>query len=342
MKHLFFIYILVLSSTINIWSQQSINYYEEAFIGISNMLNGIEPLSIRRAVFLAEWAFLEGELDYEKDFYTPLKNGAEYLMRLIAANHWEKYKTAKQIALCNFFFTACSGNAYIPFTYDFSKEFPDEDWHYQLISRTLKTHRGQCHSLPWAYKLFAEELRADVYLARAPRHCFIMYPDEDNLFPEEWVNVEVTAQQYQPTWAIKEHFEISDSAIIAGTYLTPLSDEQTIACQLADLGLSYYNKYKTYDTFTLKCADLSLKYYPMNPNAIIIKMKSLEILLQNHLIYNGGFRDNFTNNIDSQLYQCQELLRTTHWTQETDALRKRWKQTPEEIENIKATIQYVK
>lgn len=70
-----------------------------------------------------------------------------------------------------------------------------------------------------------------------------MYKDEDNLFPEDWVNVEVTAQQYQPTWGIKEHFEIKDSAIMARTYLSPLSDKETVACQLSDLAFAYFHKF---------------------------------------------------------------------------------------------------
>lgn len=185
-------------------------YYHQAYSEIANMLEGKAPLSIRHAVFLAEWAYLDGNLDYEKDFCEPIKKGADYLRRLIAVNHWEKYKTAKQIALCNFFFYPCSGNGQKPFEYDFSNEFPEDDWRYQLVSRTIKTHKGQCHSLPWTFKLYAEELGANVSLAHAPRHCFIMYKGEDNLFPEDWVNVETTAQQYQPTWAIKEHFAISD------------------------------------------------------------------------------------------------------------------------------------
>lgn len=254
---------------------------------------------------------------------------------MIAANHWESYKTSKQIALCNFFFYPCSGNGQNPFQYDFSQEYPENDWHCQLVSRTLKTHRGQCRSLPWAFKLYAEELGAEVYLAHAPRHSFIMYRDEDKLFPEDWVNVEVTAQQYQPTWGIKEHFEITDSAVTAGTYMTPMTDLQTIACQLADLAFSYYHKYKRYDEFTYKCADESLRFYPKNPNAIIIKMKSLESLLKRHLIINGHLRDSYTDMINSQYMQCARQLYATHWTQETKELRAKWNQTPEMIDSIR-------
>lgn len=306
--------------------------YEQAYEEMAEMLNGKVPPLIKKAVFLAEWAFLDGQLDYETDFCRPLAISASYLKRMIAANHWENYQTAKQIALCNFFFFPCSGNGQRPFEYDFSNEYPNDDWHHQLVSKTIRTHKGQCHSLPWAFKLYAEEIGAEVSLAHAPRHCFVMYRDKDNLFPEDWVNVEVTAHQYQPTWAIKEHFEITDSAIIAGTYLTPISDTQTIACQLADLALGYYHKFHLYDEFTLKCAVKSLRFYPPNPTAILIRAKSLEQLLQNHLLQAGFVCDQYTNDIELQLIECQKELQATHWTQETEKLRNKWERRPEKAE----------
>lgn len=317
-------------------------YYPKAYSEIKDMLYGKNPISVKRAVFLAEWAYLDGELNYNRDFCEPIKNGADYLKRLITANHWENYKTSKQIALCNYFFYPCSGNGQKPFRYEFDNEYPEDDWHYQLVSRTLKTHKGQCRSLPWTFKLYAEELGAEVFLAHTPRHSFIMYKDEDNLFPEDWVNVELTAQQYQPTWVKKEHFEIKDSAIIAGTYLTPMTDIETIACQLADLAFGYYHKYKRYDEFTLRCTDESLKFYPMNPNAIIIKMKSLEALLNRHLAKNGNLRDTYTDMIDSQYMQCARQLYATHWTQETEELHAKWSQTPEMADSIRKNQRIIK
>lgn len=59
--------------------------------------------------------------------------------------------------------------------------------------------------------------------------------------------------------------------------MTPLSKKETIAYQLSELALSYYTKYRIYDEFTLKCTTKALEYYKMNPNAIIIKAKSLEV-----------------------------------------------------------------
>lgn len=329
---------VLITSELRAQQIQSYQRFESAYKEIVAMLEDKSPLSIKRSVFLAEWAYLDGNLDFEQDFCVPLTKGAQYMRRLIVANKWERYKTAKQIALCTFFFQPLSGNNNTKFSYDFSNEYPDGDWHHQLVSRTLKTHTGQCHSLPWAFKLYAEELGAEVYIAHAPRHSFIRYKDEDNLFPEDWVNVEVTAQQYQPTWGIKEHFEIKDSAIAAGTYLSPLTDKETVACQLSDLAFAYYHN----DEFTLNCATKSLTYYKANPNAIIIKYRSLKAILLKHLNKNGHLKDSFTDDIDCQIAQCSDELKATYWTEETEELKRRWNMSEEEINKIENNIKYVK
>ena len=310
-------------------------YYEKAYTEIANMLDGKTSLSLHRAVFIAEWAYLDGNLDYEKDICEPIQKDVAYMKRWMVANNLSQYKTAKQITLCNFFFYPWSGNGHNPFRYDFDEK---ENWNHQLVSRVLKTHKGQCHSLPWTFMLYAEEFGANAYIARAPRHCYIMYKDEDDQFPEDWVNVELTSQQYVPTWVNKEQYEITDSAVIVGTYLTPLSKKETIAYQLSELALSYYTKYKICDSFTLKCTTKALEYYKMNPNAIIIKARSLESQLMNHLNHNGGFRDSFTDKLDRELSQCSIDLRNTHWTQETEELHRKWNKTKEEIDSLKQNV----
>jgi len=35
-------------------------------------------------------------------------------------------------------------------------------------------------------------------------------------------------------------------------------------------------------------------------------------------------------------------LKATHWTQETEELRNKWEQTPEDFENIRKNIQIIK
>lgn len=80
----------------------------------------------------------------------------------------------------------------------------------------------------------------------------------------------------------------------------------------------------------------------MNPNAIIIKAKSLEAQLMNHLRHNGVFRDYITDKLDRELAKCSIDLRNTHWTQETEELRQKWNKTKEEIDSIKQNVIIIK
>ena len=294
--------------------------YRQAYTEIADMLDGKKPLSVKRAVFLAEWAYLDGKLDYENDFCKEIDRIADYIKKIIAINHFEKYKTAKQFSLCNYFFQPCNGNNKLPYTYDFDKEYPEGDWNYQITSRTLKTHKGQCRSLPWTL-----ELGADVHIAYSPRHCFLMYKDEDDHYPEDWVNVELTNHTYVPTFSIKDFYCISDSAVLVGTYITPLDDGQTIARQLADLAMGYLAKYNdSYGSFTLTCAEKSLQYFEPNPNGIIIMGKSLEAIIRANLTRNGGRSDRETEELIRRSIRCKQMLDATHWTPETEELRSKW------------------
>lgn len=44
------------------------DYFVSAFNEMSDMLEGRDSLSIKRAVYLVEWAYYEGNLDYQNDF----------------------------------------------------------------------------------------------------------------------------------------------------------------------------------------------------------------------------------------------------------------------------------
>jgi len=49
-----------LTNGVQIETQSSL--YNVAYLEISDMLDGKKPLSIKRAVFLAEWAYLDGKV----------------------------------------------------------------------------------------------------------------------------------------------------------------------------------------------------------------------------------------------------------------------------------------
>lgn len=322
--------------TVNGQERKAEDYYEHAFNEIVSMLEGRIKPSIKRAVFLAEWAYYEGKLDYQKDFCDEIDRITAFLRKFYAANHLERYKTGKQIALNDYFFRPWSGNGYKPYRYDYNAYRNDDDnWENQFVSRVLKTHNGQCRSLPWLYKILAAEIGADVHIAYAPRHCYIKYQDLDSLTPEPWINLELTSQQMQPAWWIKQDFEIQDSAVIVGTYMRPLDEIETISHQLSDLAFGYYKKFKRYDNFTLKCSTIPLTYSPKNPVAIIIRGHSLDTMLQEHLNrfgqhYNREFVDIFAN----QIYTAQEELRQTYYTEVSESMAKRMDKYAEEGEKL--------
>lgn len=288
------------------------------------MLSENNSHSIKRAVFLAEWAYFEGKLDYQTDFCDEIDRITKFVLLFYKINNLREYKTGKQMALNEYFFRPYSGNNYTPYTYDFENSSIHEDtWETQFVSKVLMSHKGQCRSLPWMYKILASEIGADAYIARAPRHSYIMYKDEDHFTPEDWINLELTTHQMQPAFWIKQDFEISDMAVQVGTYMTPLTDLETVACQLADIAFGYHEKFQRYDEFTYYCSAKSLEYYPQNPNAVIIMGKSLNTLLQNHLRMNGNIADEYACFLSDLILQAEKWLDNLHMTEETPEIRER-------------------
>lgn len=264
MKHILSAIIAILLFAMPVKAQQvtADSLYLQAYTEIADMLDGKQPLSIKRAVFLSEWAYLGGRLDYQRDFCDEISRIANYIRNVIALNHFETYKTSKEFSICNYFFLPCNGNGRIPYTYDYNEEYKRGDWRHQFVSRTLKNHKGQCHSLPMTFKLIAEELGAKAYIAQSPRHSYIMYKDEDDHYPGDWVNVELTSHQYVPSFYIKEHYMISDSAVLAGTYMTPMTDVQTIANQLTDLPSEVLAGVESMTTYDLHVSPVDMNGKP--------------------------------------------------------------------------------
>ena len=303
---------IALSAILCVSTLYAERFYDSAFSEIVNMLEGDKSLSIKQATYVSELAYLQGNLKYDV-FNGEILRIASFLHDFIQINQLERFHTGKQMAICEYFFKPWSGNNYIPYTYDFGDDYPDYDWHYMLVSRVLDTHKGRCRSLPWTMMIIAEELDAEMYLAYAPKHVYMMYPNLDNHYPEEWVNVEVTTHQFVPAFWIQEYFKIPDSALTAGTYMTPLTKQQVIARQLADLAFSYWQQTGKYDSFTYKCADISLRYYPMNPNAILIKMNSAKALLVQHLEKTNYQGDCLADSLNHAYMTCEKQLQQTHF-----------------------------
>ncbi|MCC8034663.1 MAG: hypothetical protein LIO77_01865 [Rikenellaceae bacterium] len=252
--------------------------YNQAYLEIADMLDGNTELSIKRAVFLHEWAYLDGELDYNW-YCTKIDDAAAYLNRFIAANELDRYKTGKNLALYDYFTRPLSGNGHKAFTYDMSEAAEQEGFAERFVTKVIRTNTGQCHSLPTYYRILAEAIGSEAYLSLAPQHAFISYRNYDNFFPEDWVNVELTTHQIQPEFWIIEHSGINRTMIENKVYLQPLSVSETVAYQLVELAWGYMDKYGDCDDFMWLCAIKSLEYFPRNLRAINLKGFCINSLL---------------------------------------------------------------
>lgn len=306
--------------------------YEQAYEEMAAMLDGQQPLSIRRAVFLAEQAYYDGQLDYEK-YCRTIDSAADFLRRFIAVNGFDQYKTGKNMALVEYFFNPYSGNGYRPFTYEYDQD--RSSFERQFVTPLMETHRGQCRSLPMYYRILAEAIDAEAYIVRAPLHTFIRYRNEDGRYPEPWVNVELTTHQIIPTFHIKEHYGITDKAIEGKIYLYELSARETVALQLADLAFGYASKYRWYDSFTLRCTEKALEYYPYNPNAMIIKGKSLTFIYFQYLLTEGGSIDDpYAVSLARYIDRTSQQLNSSGWEKISDEVMARLEEGYKHAEQV--------
>lgn len=98
------IYLLFLITQLIANGQQAAEYYYvEAFNKMSDMLVGRDTLSIKKAVFLAEWAYYEGRLDYKTDFCDEIDRIIDFVRLFYEVNKLSTFKTGKQMALNEYF-----------------------------------------------------------------------------------------------------------------------------------------------------------------------------------------------------------------------------------------------
>lgn len=337
---LLLLFFLVRQPTIQAQSPD-IPRFETAYTEIAAMLDGKSSLSIKRAVFLTEWAYLDGDLDYDW-FCSKIDSAVVFLHGFMKANGLDKYKTGKNMAIIEYFFNPWSGNGYKPFTYDHNGMDSKQDFTQQFVSKLIRTHKGQCRSLPYYYKILAEAIGAEAYIAYAPIHTFIRYPDADNLFPEDWVNVELTSHQYTPEFYYIDKFEINEKALQNKVYLHPLTDRETVAAQLSDLAFAYTVKYGVYDDFTWVCSSKSFEYYPRHYNTLITMGKSLDIVLGRYLESTGGKADEYVLSLEKKSKELYEQLLALGWEQLGDEYFERLDRKNEEAKKILEQIGGIK
>lgn len=241
-------------------------YFFTAAEELMRMVNGKEDCSLKRAEFLVEWAYLDGKPDYNT-FCHDIDSVAQTLRRFININHIGQYHTAPNFALLEYFTKPSPLNGDKAITYDFEDFAGDKDFSKTFVTKVMRTHSGQCTSLPLYYKILCDELGGQSALALAPNHMYVKHIGDDG----RWVNIELTNGHFARDVWYMENMQISTEAVRNGVFLCALSDKETTALMLVQLINAYEQKFGQFDYFALRYADSVLAAMPDFAPALVIK-----------------------------------------------------------------------
>lgn len=260
------------------------NNYEQAFNLLEAMLNGNRKISFKKAVLNTEKAYLGNDMDTTA-FHNAIFELTKRCEHFQVSNTLLYDKRDRQIVskwaavfkiMTDTTYNPLVGNygiGYRPFKYDFEDFFGDKDWSKMFVSKLLMNGSGNCHSLPFLYKILAEELGVTAHLALAPNHIYIKHQSLNS----GWYNTELTSAAFPiDAWLMASGY-IHLEAIQNSAYMKALNDKESIALCLIDLAEGYKRKMNAVDPdFILKCCNTALQYFPNYINALILKAETLK------------------------------------------------------------------
>lgn len=265
------------------FSQSNQEIYEQAFQDINCMLNKTCSASFKNAVFTVENAYFSNQLD-RNQFDKQITFLTELSRQFIASqdllyDYPDRNEVVKYAALFNLITDTIRVQVdssrvleMQPYTYDFNDIWGHKDWSNMFVSKLLDTKKGNCHSLPYLYKILADEINAKAHIAVAPNHFYIKHKNKAN----GWYNTELTSGIFPiDAWLMASGY-IHLDAIVNKLYMEALNDEQMIALCMIDLAKGYEKKLGVLaqNGFILKCCDAALQVYPHYINALLLKAET--------------------------------------------------------------------
>jgi len=265
--------------------------YDLAHLEITKMIEGDTKYSFKEAVFLTESAWFDGMLDYNEflsdiEFYKNLaiqvreKDSLEYFKSDVESI--KNYASIFRIMTDSIKFVSSNKSVIsTPFRYDFNDIFGEEDWSNMFVTKLLLFKEGNCHSLPYLYKILAEELGETAHLALAPNHIYIKHYSKKT----GWYNTELTSASFPiDAWLTASGYIHLDT-IRNGVYMDTLSQKESLALTLIDLAKGYERKFGVLDgQFILKAVDKALEVDPNFINALLLKAETQKKLFENEML----------------------------------------------------------
>ena len=287
MKLKLFSLICFVYSSINIlYSQNHSLIYQKTYNRIDSMLIGRISLSFKEAVLETESAYMNIDnkkinqfvkviIELIKSISSTEQTTYNGLDKSIVLEHSALFKVLKDTI--PIIVDSTHILIHKPYTYDFDDMWGEKDWTKMFVSNLLETGKGNCHSMPYLYKILADELGIPTYLAFAPNHIYIKTYSQKM----GWYNTELTSGTFPiDAWIIASGYVTVD-AVRNGLYMDTLNTKQCVANCLLDLAQGYQRKFgKENPDFVVKCCNTCLKHHPLNVNAILTKAEAQKYYIQ--------------------------------------------------------------
>lgn len=331
MRKISFTLLFYCISCICIYAQSGSKYYDNAYQNIAEMLEGTQKNDFKKAVFLTENAFLDNEIEYEV-FNQRVLFLADLSARFMMANALEypekdiakvaKYGSVFKILTDTIKVALDSGNLayHSPFGYDFNDFFGDTDWSKTFVTKLLATKTGNCHSLPYLYKILCDELGAEAHLALAPNHLYIKHHSKKT----GWYNTELTSATFPiDAWLMVSGY-ISLEAVQNALYMDTIGTHRAVALCVVDLGQGYTKKFPENDgSFVLQCCELALQHFPNCVNALLLQGETL-LSQYKKLVQTKGKDDPSTKAKFAQMNQVYKQIHSLGYRQMPKNMYANW------------------
>lgn len=306
----FLLILLYVFSTEFSFSQSNQEIYDQAFQDINCILTKTCSASFIDAVFTVENAYFLNKLN-KPLFYNQISVLSELTKQFMTSQDLlYDYSDSNEVVKYAALFTVITDTIRIqvdssrileiqPYAYDFNDIWGHENWSNMFVSKLLDTKKGNCHSLPYLYKIIADEINAKAHIAVAPSHFYIKHHNEAN----GWYNTELTSGIFPiDAWLMASGY-IHLDAIVNKLYMEALNDEQMIALCMIDLAKGYERKLGAFaqNEFILKCCDAALEVYPHYINALLLKAETKKKIFDGLMTkYNGQYPTDILNIPEAQ------------------------------------------
>ncbi len=271
----------ILFFSICVAAQNQAILFDQSYLMLHNMLDNKEPYSFKKAVLSTENAYLDGGLDtIEVNKKLKLLHSVSLILleyRDIQYAEKDKETIHKFASVFQVMHDSINikinGTLYrhLPYQYDFSDVFGHDNPENLFVSKLLATRKGNCHSLPYLYKIIAEDLGVEANLALAPNHIYIKHKS----LLDGWYNTELTSGIFPvDAWLMASGYMHID-AVTNGVYMKALDKKESIALLMIDLAEYYNHRLPDNDgKFVLQCCDAALSAYPHFAKALILKAET--------------------------------------------------------------------